>query len=307
MGTPAFAVPVLAALVDGGYRVVGVYTQPDRPAGRGGRLTPSPVKQAALERGLAVYQPASLRRDDAARRELADLSPDLVVVAAYGLYLPAEAFKSPPLGALNVHPSLLPRYRGASPVASAILAGDEVTGVTIMQVGEGMDSGPIVAQRETAIGDDETTEALTLRLFEAGAELLLSVLPGWTAGEITPRAQDESRATETGRLSREDGEIDWHRDAGYIARQARAYHPWPGAFTRWKGRYLKIVDAVASTSRPPYAAAQGDVVAVSGGAGVVTGDGVLLLRTLQVEGRRALGIGEFLIGNRDFVGSRLGA
>ena len=171
MGTPAFAVPALNALADAGHDIVGVYTQPDRRSGRGRRVTAPPVKQAAMERGLLVYQPASLRRDEEARREIASLEPDLIVVAAYGLFLPAETLAVPPLGALNIHPSMLPKLRGPSPVATAILEGNTTTGVTVMQLDEGMDTGPIVAQIQTEIGSSENTENLTARLFNMGAKL----------------------------------------------------------------------------------------------------------------------------------------
>ena len=225
MGTPAFAVPALGALLEMGCDIAGVYTQPDRRSGRGRRLSAPPVKQAAIERGLPVFQPASLRRDEEARRQIAALEPDLIVVAAYGLFLPAETLVVPSLGALNIHPSLLPRHRGPSPVATAILEGDTATGVTIMQLDEGMDSGPIVAQRETEIGAEETAEDLTSRLFSMGAELLTETIPKWSATETAPTPQDDSEATITRLLRREDGKIDWTQPAEHISRQVRAYHP----------------------------------------------------------------------------------
>ena len=277
MGTPAFAVPALDAIKDAGCAVVGVFTQPDRRAGRGRRLTASPVKQAALERGLPVFQPASLRRDAEARAHIASLSPDIIIVVAYGLFLPAETLAVPPLGALNIHPSLLPRHRGPSPVATAILQGDTTTGVTLMQLDAGMDSGPVIAQRETPIGADETAEYLTERLFHMGAELLTDTLPKWRTGEIAPTPQVESHATITSLLKREDGAIDWTCSAEYIARQVRAYHPWPGTFTHWNGRQLKIHQA--SAPGMSGADAPGTVVALTEGVGVATGDGVLLLRS----------------------------
>ena len=250
MGTPDFALPALDALAHAGCDIIAVYTQPDRRAGRGRRATPSPVKRAALERGLPVYQPASLRRDPAARQQLAALQPHIIVVAAYGLFLPPKTLALPPLGALNIHPSLLPLYRGPSPVASAMLAGDAITGVTIILLDEGMDSGPILAQRETPIGATETAGALTARLFAMGATLLTETLPAWRARRISPTPQDESRATTTRLLSREDGAIDWQMPAAQIARQVRAYHPWPSAFTHWNGKMLKIIEASAVDGRP---------------------------------------------------------
>ena len=308
MGTPDFAVPVLSALVDASYDIVGVYTRRDRRVGRGRHTVPLEMKRFALEHGLDVFQPASLRRDESARRELALLAPDIIVVAAYGLFLPSDALSLPRLGCLNIHPSLLPRHRGASPVASAILGGDDVTGVTIIQLDEGMDSGPIIARQETAIGPDETAEDLTARLFRIGAALLLEVLPGWELGEIQARPQDHSRTTVTGRLSKEDGEIDWDRSAVYIARQVRAFHPWPGTFTRWRGKTLKIIAAAVGTgSKPDLAVPSGQVVSLpEGGVGVGTSDGILTVKKLQLEGRRAVEIRDFLQGYRDFVGSKVG-
>ena len=305
MGTPDFAVPALDALTGAGHDIVGVYTQPDRRSGRGRRIAEPPVKQAATRRGLPVFQPASLRRDEEARREIASLEPDLIVVAAYGLFLPAETLAAPPLGALNVHPSLLPKHRGPSPVATAILEGDTVTGVTVMQLDEGMDSGPTVAQRETEIRADETAEALTSRLFRMGAELLADTIPLWQAGENSPRRQRESKATITRLLKREDGEIDWTGPAGYIARQVRAYYPWPGSFTHWNGRQLKVHEASAVAMNGT--GESGTVIEIPQGGAVVAGEGALLLLRVQMEGRQATGITDFARGYREFVGSRLGA
>ena len=305
MGTPAFAVPALNAIQDAGCDIVGVFTQPDRRAGRGRRLNASPVKQAALERDLPVFQPASLRRDAETRAHIASLQPDIIVVVAYGLFLPADTLTVPPLGALNIHPSLLPKHRGPSPVATAILEGDATTGVTLMQLDEGMDSGPIIAQRETPIGAHETAEDLTARLFHMGAELLADTLPLWRAGEIAPTPQVESHATITSLLKREDGAIDWTHPANYIARHVRAYHPWPGSFTRWNGKQLKIHQA--SALEHDSDAAPGTVVALPQGVGVSTDDGILLLRRVQIEGRQAADITDFARGYRDFTGSLLGA
>ena len=305
MGTPRFAVPVLSALLDAGHKVVGVYCQPDRPASRGRRLLAPPVKAYAAERRLPVFQPASLRRDREARRQLASMVPDLIVVAAYGQLLPADLLAIPKLGCLNVHPSLLPRYRGASPVTSAILDGAAVTGVTVMKVDEGMDTGPIVASRETRIGPRETAEELTERLFGMGADLLVSLLPGWASGRLQASPQDGSQATVTRRLSRRDGEMDWTRSADYLARQVRAYHPWPGSTTYWQGRRLKIVEARrADGAGPPPS--PGEVAALEGGVGVGTGGGVLELKRVQLESRGVTTPEELARGHREFVGSTLG-
>ena len=187
MGTPAFAVPVLSSLADAGHEILAVYTQPDRPAGRGKRLAPSPVKQHAAEHGWEVRQPRSLRRDEA-QRDLASLQPEVIIVAAYGLFLPVLVLQLPLLGCLNVHPSLLPRYRGPSPVAAPILNGDEVTGATVIKLDKGMDTGPVIAAKETAIGPEENAQELTARLFEIGASLLVEVLPAWASGDRSGRA-----------------------------------------------------------------------------------------------------------------------
>lgn len=305
MGTPAFAIPALDALSDASCEIVGVYTQPDRRAGRGRRLAASPVKQAAIERGLPVFQPASLRRDAESREHIASLKPDVIVVVAYGLFLPAKTLAIPPLGALNIHPSLLPKYRGPSPVASAILQGNTTSGVTLMLLDEGMDSGPIIAQRETPIGTEETAETLTARLFEMGARLLVDTLRQWRAGEMAATPQVEADATITSLLSRQDGAIDWTRSADYIARQVRAFHPWPGTFTHWNGRQLKVHSATVVDT--DASGAPGTVVELPQGVGVATSDGALLLRRVQMEGRQAQDIDDFARGYRDFVGSMLGS
>jgi methionyl-tRNA formyltransferase len=304
MGTPDFATPVLAALVDAGHDVVGVYTRPDRRAGRGRRLTASPVKKHALKHGQRVFQPGSLRKGQEALEALRVLAPDVLVVAAYGLFLPGEMLDLPRLGCLNIHPSLLPRHRGPSPVATAILEGDAMTGATVIRLDNQMDHGPIVVQRETAIGQDETAGALTARLFRIGGELLLETLPGWDLGDLVPVAQDESLATVTRQLTKQDGEIDWGCSAEYIARQVRAYNPWPGTFTHWRNRRLAIVEADTA----PQLVASGPaglVTPLPEGIGVATGKGVVLLRAVQLEGRKPVAVTEFLRGHSDFAGSNL--
>ncbi len=305
MGTPDFAVPVLSALVDAGHDLAAVYTQPDRPLGRGRRTRPTPVKAYAVERGLEVLQPESLRQDVDARRRLSDLAPDVVVVAAYGLILPDEVLEVPRLGCLNVHPSLLPKYRGPSPVASAILAGDEVTGVTVMEVTQQVDAGPVVARRRLRIRAGETAGELTGRLFHLGGCLMVAVLPAWASGEIEASPQVDAEATMTRLLARDDGEIDWTAPAERIMRQVRAYDPWPGSFTRWDGRRLKVLEARAS--RANHAEPAGTVVSgPDGSLGVATGDGVLRLGRVQMEGRRAVDAAAFARAQSEFVGARLG-
>ena len=307
MGTPGVAVPVLSAVLDAGHDVVGVYTQPDRRAGRGRRLVAPEVKAFALERDLPVFQPASLRRDQEARLQLASLGPDVIVVAAYGLLLPTEVLEIPPMHCLNVHPSLLPKHRGPSPVATAILDGDVETGVTVMQLDEGMDTGPIVAQRKAEIGPKETGEGLTSRLFEMGGELLVETLPPWANGDVRAQPQDDSQATASSRLTREDGEIDWGRPAEYTARQVRAYYPWPGSFSHWQGRILKVLEASAVDQDREAAVNLGHVVPLDeGGLGVGTGSGILELSRVQLEGRRPVSASELATGHPEIVDSVLG-
>lgn len=305
MGTPAFAVPILEALADN-YHVVGVVTQPDRPAGRGQQVTPPAVKPIALERGLPLIQPQSLR-DPQALAQLADWQPHLIVVASFGQILRREVLELPPYGCLNVHASLLPRWRGATPIAAAILAGDEVTGVTIMQMDVGVDTGPILAQREEPIRPDDTQATLGARLASLGAQLLLETLPAYLAGELTPRPQPEEGITYTGILRKEDGRIDWSRPAIELARRVRAYNPWPGAFTTLRGQHLKILRA---TALPEWRGEErpGTLLVLDNGAtvAVATGEGALRLEEVQLAGKRPMDIVAFLCGRRDCLGVCLG-
>src|SRR5487761_1241861 len=297
MGTPAFAVPSLRALAaaQGGatpvaLEVVGVVTRPDKPVGRGHQLVYSPVKQVALELGLPVLQPGSLRRPEA-QEALAALAPDVIIVAAFGQILPRETLSMPTHGCLNAHASLLPRWRGASPIAAAIRAGDAETGVTIMLMDEGLDTGAIVSSRATAIGADETTGALTERLAALGAELLLETLPAWLAGRIAPTPQDNAQANMTRPLRKEDGRLDWRLPATELARLARSVTPWPGAFTTWQGKLLKALEVAPiardNTLAPGtcYPLAAGDP---RGALACACGDGAPALNVIQLEGKRAV-------------------
>lgn len=302
MGTPQFAVPSLLALVER-HTVVGVVTQPDRQAGRGRKLITSPVKQAALERGLDLYQPARLHPPETVAR-LAGWRPDLIAVAAFGQLLPEPVLSLPPHGCLNVHASLLPRYRGASPIAAAILAGETVTGVTIMRMDEGLDTGPILAQAECPIDPGETTATLSAKLAELGARLLVDTLPGWLAGEIEARPQDDSLVTDCTPLEKEDGRLDWTRPAVALDRQVRACDPWPGAFTTWQGQRLKVLRARA---RPEWQleGQPGQVVDLEGEIAVVAGQGALELLEVQLAGKKPMSAGVFARGQRDLVGGSL--
>lgn len=303
MGTPEFSVPTLAALHDRQYEVVGVVTQPDRPSGRGRNLEPSPVKRYAVERGLHVMQPDSLRSTEAVA-ELAALRPDVMVVAAFGQILRPAVLALPPHGCINVHASLLPRWRGASPVQAAILAGDQVTGSTVMLMDEGMDTGPILSQAAITIDPDDTASTLTERLSRHGASLLAEALPRWLAGELAPLPQANHLATVCRPVRKEQGAIDWSQPAIEIARSVRAFHPWPGASTTWNGTTLKIV--LAHVGSGQRAEAPGSVVEHAGTVVVVTGDGLLRLDVLQLAGRNPATIGDFVRGRRGFVGSVLG-
>ena len=303
MGTPQFAVPSLQRLIDAGdYAIVGVVTQPDAPAGRGRELAMSPVKRLALEHSLLILQPERVRRPDAIAA-LRELRPDVLIVAAFGQMLPRSVLDLAPLGTLNVHASLLPRWRGAAPVTAAILAGDAQTGVTIMRLDEGMDTGDMLAQESTPILPDDTTGTLTERLAGLGADLLLRTLPRWARGEIRPQPQDAALATLCRPVKKEDGRVDWRLSAAAIERAVRAYTSWPGAHTTWNGRLLKIL--AARVLRKPASAASGTVLLTPDGPAVATGDGLLLLTTLQMEGRRALPAADVVRGQRDLVGAVL--
>ena len=308
MGTPAFVVPVLETLLaEAEVQVVGVYTQPDRPRGRGRSVELTPVKSAGVNLGLPVFQPASLR-SARAQQELADLRPDVILVAAYGRFLPPEVLDLPPGGCLNLHPSLLPRYRGPAPVVSTILDGEAVTGVTLMQLDEGMDTGPILAQQEYPLNGDETAADLTEALFRTGAQLLLDNLEALAAGKLPAQPQDDSRATVTRKLERADGLADWTRSAVTLERQRRAFTPWPGLTTHWQDKSLRLLD-VAPSNRPDLAGADpGLVISLPSEetpAGIITADGILGLKAVQLEGRRATSIAEFLRGYPAFISSRL--
>ena len=306
MGTPVFAIPVLNSLLHASDGIKAVYTAPDRPRGRGQVKGYSPIKEYALKRGLRLLQPASLRNSEV-QREFLDLAPDLVVVAAYGRLVPLDLLKVPEYGFVNVHPSLLPKFRGPSPVVTAILDGVEKTGVTLILLDEGLDSGPILAQEETSIGPNELVDALTMRLFRIGGELLVKTLPRWTGGHLTTEPQDATLATFTRKIVKEDGEVDWTEAATDLYRRFRAFTPWPGLYTRWRGRMIKLLDLV-----PLPGEAKGEPGTVEGladqedtGVGVVTGGGLVAVGRLQLEGRRALTAEEFVRGYPDFAGSHL--
>ena len=308
MGTPDFAVPTLLALQTQapahGWEVAAVVTQPDRPAGRGRKLVASPVKQQAVAADLPVLQPKSLRKDPSAVAALAELAADVFVVAAYGVILPSRVLELPTYGCINVHASLLPAYRGASPITAAILDGRDETGVSIMLMDKGMDTGPVLTQVRQPIRADDTTATLSARLADQGAAALVETLPRWLAGEVAPIDQAElpGEPSICHLVKKEHGAIDWTQPAAVIERMTRAYAPWPSAHTTWRGEPFKVLQAAV---RPGQAAA-GEVIATPDGPAVGTGDGLLLLQSVQPAGKRAMDVRSLVNGAPDFVGSRLG-
>lgn len=300
MGTPDFAVPVLSALI-AHHTVIGVVTQPDRPAGRNRQMQQSPVKKLALEHHIPVFQPEKLRRPEAID-ELRQWQPDVYVVAAFGQILPQIVLDIPAHGSINVHASLLPRWRGAAPIHAAIRAGDAETGITIMKMDAGLDTGPILTQRSIPIEPDETGQSLHDKLAQLGAELLIDTLPGYLDGSIQPRPQDDALATYAPTIKKEEGIIDWTQDAAAIERLIRAFTPWPGTSTLWSGQTLKILSASAGNGR----AQPGQVVERDGRIAIGTGNGLLYPQMIQLAGRSALTIDEFVRGRTDFVNSVLG-
>lgn len=309
LSTPEFGVPTLQRLArDKRFGLVGVVTQPDKPAGRGLRLTPPPIKTAARALGLNVLQPPSLRTSEA-QAAIARLAPDVIAVAAYGQWIPAEVFDLPPLRSINLHPSLLPRHRGAAPVISALLAGDAEVGLSVLFVEDEMDAGDILAQMRVPVAEGDTTASLMARLAEIGAPFFVDALAAWAAGEIAPQPQDHAQSTWIDRLEKKAGRIDWHWPAEEIARRCRAFAPWPGTYTTFEGRRLLVHRATAIPLSDPSLSdlTPGTVVRLGSGIIVVTGDGALRLEIVQLAGRRALAVADFLRGQRGFVGARLGS
>ncbi len=292
-GTPEFAVPSLEAVTSSGHDIAAVYTQPDRPAGRGRKLTASPVKQAALAHGLTVFQPPTLR-DAAAVEALGSHDADLMVVVAYGLLLPQTVLDAPRLGCVNVHASLLPRWRGAAPIQRAILAGDRETGVTIMRMEAGLDTGPMYLKRAIPIAGNDTGGSLHDKLSVLGAEALLEALPGIADGSLLPRSQDASQSTYAGKLTKEEAPIDWRRPAVEIERMIRAFDPWPVAQTRLGDVTLRLWGAELAALDASGAAPGSILAADRGGILVATADGALRITRLQPPGKRPMAAGDFL-------------
>jgi methionyl-tRNA formyltransferase len=304
LGSPSFAVTPLEALAGAGYEIVAVITQPDRPAGRRRQLSPPPVKLAAERLGLPVLQPETLR-DPASVAALAALQPDIAVVAAYGEILRRRILEIPPLGYVNIHPSLLPRHRGPTPVAGAILAGDSETGVSIMRLDRGMDSGPLLAQVTVPLTTAARTGSLTAELFHLGSDLLLEVLPPYIAGQLQPQEQNHSQATVTRLLNRADSHIDWNLPAIVIERRIRAFDPWPGTTGTWRSQPLKILAARVQNDWPG-AEPPGSLLIADGHPLVRTGSGVLELLTVQPAGKRPMSAVDWLQGQRAATGEQFG-
>ncbi len=307
MGTPRPAATVLDAVVlmasRAGWRLSAVYTAPDRQAGRGRKVQPSPVKERALALGLEVLTPARVTPADEQDR-FRELNADLVVLAAYGLLLPEAFLHAPTFGAVNVHPSLLPRHRGAAPVPAAILAGDTTTGTSIMVMDEGLDTGPVLASRSIPLDGTERSPELTERLFLLGTELLEEFLPAYLRGELVPSPQPQEGISVVKRFRKEDGDLDWTRPAVELERQVRAFDPWPGSATTWDGKRLEVLEA--SVGAQAEGGAPGTVQRSEAGIGIATGDGSLLLRTVRLEGRSPTAINEFVRGHAAFLSALLG-
>ncbi len=304
MGTPEFALPSLETLLAAEAPILLVVTQPDRPKGRGRKVVAPPVKRLAEARGLPLYQPEKVRSPEAIER-IAELAPACIVTVAYGQLLSAKILELPSLGAVNVHASLLPKYRGPAPIHWALIQGEVQTGVTTILMDVGMDTGDILLQREVAILPEETAGGLRDRLAEEGARLLVETLDLLNRGKLQPRVQNNDLATYAPMLASEDGKVDWHESGTTICCRIRGLDPWPGAFTRWQGKRLKLFGcrAISSSSRakPGTVLAAGDE-----GLQVAAGEGSVLIKTLQLEGRRPVSVADFLRGHALPVETRLG-
>lgn len=308
MGTPDFAVYSLKALIEQGFNVVGVVSQPDRPKGRKRVLTPPPVKVEAEKHGLPVLQPEKLRRPEAVE-ELLRLQPDLIVTAAYGQILPKAVLEAPKYGCINVHGSLLPKYRGGAPVHYAVMNGESVTGVTIMYMAEGLDIGDMISKVEVPILEEDTTGTMFDKLAVAGASLLVETIPRLLQGELKAEAQDHDAATYARNISREDERIDWSRSSREIFNHIRGLHPWPTAFTLWEGNVFKVWAAEPPRADDTKAGSEipGTVLEVAdSGIRVRTGDGSIRLTVIQPFGKKAMPVSEFARSGKMSAGMRLG-
>jgi methionyl-tRNA formyltransferase len=303
-GTPAFAVPTLQKLHESGFQISLVVTQPDRPRGRGMELAGSPVKQKALELGLAITQPQKIKHNEEFRAQLSAIRPDAIIVVGYGRIIPEWMIDLPRLGNINLHASLLPKYRGAAPIQWAIACGETITGVTTMRIDAGLDTGDMLIQREVAIAPEDTAETLAPRLAAIGADLMIDTLEGLANGTVQARPQDNGQATLAPVLKKEDGRIDFHHSATEICNRLRGFQPWPGAFTIFRGKNLNVWEA-----KPlDYKTAQvSELVIESGRMLVGCGNSTALeLLTLQPEGKKRISVRDFLHGYHPANGERLG-
>ena len=294
-GTPEFAARHLQVLLDAGHPVVGVYTQPDRPAGRGQKLMPSPVKQLASQHNIPLFQPSSLR-DPMAQAELAALRPDLLLVVAYGLILPQAVLDIPRLGCINSHASLLPRWRGAAPIQRAIQAGDGESGVTLMQMEAGLDTGPMLCKVSTPISAEDTAGSLHDRLAELGAQAMVAAIGPLVRGELRGEKQDDSLATYAHKLNKDEARIDWQQPATELDRQIRAFNPWPISHAQLDGETVKVLSAVPEQASGPA----GTILSANkDGLTVACGEGALRLTRLQMPGGKALAFADLFNSRRD--------
>ena len=301
MGTPEYSVPTLKALIDSEHEVIGVYTKPDKPKGRGKKTEITPVKAVALENGLPLFQPGTFKEEEAVR-EFCAHQADLAVVIAYGLILPEALLTAYPLGCVNLHASLLPKFRGASPIQAAILAGESKTGVTSMQMDQGLDTGDMLLQAEIALNGTETAGELHDRLAQMSARLCLDTLEGLASGGIVPRAQAEADASYAGKITKEMGRIHWGNATAEIDRQIRGMNPWPSAYTYWQGKLLKIWRAKPFPETGGKAEAGLVISAGEAGIMIACGQGALLIEEVQLEGKKRMPAAAFLNGYEVAVG-----
>ena len=298
-GTPDFAATALKALIAAGHTIVGVYSQPDRPAGRGRKLQPSPVKQVALDHEIPVFQPETLKTPEA-QKQLADLNPDVMIVAAYGLILPKAVLDIPTHGCLNIHASLLPRWRGAAPIQRAIAAGDAETGITIMQMDEGLDTGAMLLKSLTAIDDSDTGGSLHDRLAELGGNAIIKALELLQKGELTGEPQNDELACYASKLSKTEGHIDWATDAKAIERLVRAFNPWPSTYTDLGDQRIRIHEAralVTTSDGLPGTVVQRDREGID----IACGNGTLRITRLQLPGSRAQTVNDLINGGKELL------
>ncbi|WP_343162553.1 methionyl-tRNA formyltransferase [Desulfurobacterium thermolithotrophum] len=300
MGTPDFAVPSLKKLFEAGFEIPLVITQPDRPAGRGKRIKPPPVKVLAEKLNIPVYQPERVKGNEELLNKLKEISPDLIVVAAYGKILPNEILDLPKFGCINVHASLLPEYRGASPIQSALLDGKEKTGVTIMLISPELDAGDIISQKEVLIDRKDNAQTLHDKLANLGAELLVETIPSYVSGKLKPIPQESSKATYCKPITKEMGKIDWTLPAEKIFNMIRAFTPWPSAYTTFRGKRIKLLEAepIEGNGNP------GEVIKADKELVISTGEGALKIKKLRPEGKKEISGEEFIRGYRIKVGEK---